>query len=1226
MPRHPLTLPALLLALLLGAASTFAQPALPLAHEELLHSARTWEARERGDLAILALQKLVAARPDSSDALLELGELYLRLPDIAAAGRVRELLEHRFKGSTAAKTFEIEYRFATRDRLQLASLQRLRQLDRGAQLRSELQRLFPAGAPGGMLSIEYYRLLANTPGGYASAVAGLRELAALRADDPRVQLALARLLLRRPETLEEGMRRLHALTQRDDVKLFEVDDVLLDALKGLGPQTPAHVLRGYLARHPSDPLTPRLLAVQFRAAEEQRLLFADASAAMPPDLRRQLLDELGALLWSPVAGSAESSTQLLLALHATTVEKRHRVATYAAAAWLGRAHRSAARGQIELATAQLAAARALRRGEFDALPSIAEHVAALAQPEQSSELLELATRLAPRSSWLFATYIRSLLSAQREAEALALLEARRLDAQWTATARDELRASALEQRAQRALDGGDQDQARADFELAVRYAPTHPWTRYRLAGLYAQGGEPERGRQLFTNAVPSTEMHYAHSLYASGIDALDEAFAAIDAVTAAARSPGMQAQHDRLRVQLARRDARHQHQSGDAQLARATLLAVEPLASQDLELTRELAFAWIDIDEPRHALELIDTQRRGEHANDRGLLLVTAEILDRLDAVEPLGTVLDQLRAGGELPSKVRTAVARLQRSLDLRQVRRSMQEGQYPQALRRLDEALAGDPNDRTLRILRAELDLAMQQPRAARDRYAVLVAEDPDDLDTRLSYVRALTEAGDLAIARAQLRAVQENVAADATELQLDIARRQLALNDTPGAVRTLEAVHALLPERADVLLALGRAELSQRNFARARAWFARAERSPDAKLALQARQAGAQLDLRLQSHVESGFEIRNKPGVDGISRYEAVVAPNAWLHALDFEHRLRVHADAVSIDSGQLSPLFDAAAQLGTLQVAGLSATRRTVNQPQNGLSLGVGFETDTWSADLGTSGLGLLLPNLVGGIEWNPTWGALDVTLGIDRRAVTSSVLSFAGMRDPITGEKWGGVVETGPYARVGLYRERYSLSAALSLTDLSGTHVAGNRFAGLRTAAEWQFYAAESTRAYLGVTLNRWSYQRNLQNYTFGSAGYYSPQSYLSIALPLELQGTWRGWSYQLRTTISNSTSRIERTAFYLIDPQLQAAAATAALPSGFSEPFFAASSGGGLSLSAYAALERQVTPHLVLGTKLDLDRSDFYEPTVLMFYLRHVFGSAATRLAVPPRPVRTYNR
>ena len=1209
---------ALILALLLATAPAIAQAPLPLANEELLHSARAWEARERGDLAVLALEKLVAARPDSPEALLELGELYLRTADVAAAGRLRERFYRRFEDSEAARIFETEYRFATRDRLQLASLQRLLQLKRGEQARQELQKLFPQGAPGGMLSFEYYRLLAGTPGGYSLAVAGMRRLAANDPDDPRVQLALGRLLLRQTDTAQEGVRRLQALTLRDDIKLLEVDDALLAAIRDLGAQMPATVLQGYLARHPTDPLVTELLAAQSRANAEQRILLGEA--AIPADLRQRLLDELGAML----AVRSNVTAELLQALRSGNA-RPSAPRDVLAAAWLGRAHRSAIAQQLPLATVQLEAAHAARVDDFAALMSLAERVAALGKLDQTGELLALACRLAPTATWPFTTYVRWLLDQQREAEALALLDARKLDSKWTAAARDELRAAAYEQRAERALAAGDTRAARADLELAVRSAPANPWSRYRLAGIYARQGEPERGRELFVEGVPSAEMRYAQSLYLSSLEDVDAAFAAIDAVAPEQRGEGMQAQHDRLQVKLARRTAQRYYRDGDARSARTALLGVADIATGNLDLTRELAFAWLEIDEPQQALEWVDSQRSAEHANDRDLLLVKAEVLNRLDAVDPLAAVLDELRALSNLPEAALAQVSRLQRALDLRVIRGAVQDQRHALARDRLDALLVEDPNDRTLRILRAELDLALQQPRAARDRFAVLVAEDPDDLDTRLSYVRALTDSGDLRLARAQLQTVQEKAPADNIELQLDIARRQLSLDDAPGAVRTLLAVLAQQPERADVSLALGRAELQQRHFARAREWFARAERSTDPKVALQAHQAGEQLDLRLQSHMESGFEVRHKPGDAGISLYDAVVVPNVGLYALDFERRIRAHADAISVDSGRLSPQFDDAALLGTLQAAGPGATRRVVNDAQNGLSVGLGYETDTWSADLGTSGLGLLLPNVVGGIEWSPKWGPLDVTLGLERRAITSSVLSFAGIRDPVTGEKWGGIVETGPFAQVGLYRERFSLSGSLRVTDLSGTNVASNRFVGLRGAGDWQFYNNDSLRASAGVTLNLWRYQRNLQNYTFGSGGYYSPQSYLNIALPLELQGKWRGWSYQLRGTISNSSSSIERTAFYVNDPSLQAAAATMPLPTGFDEPFFAESNGGGLSLSAYVAFERQITRHLVLGGKLDLDRSDFYEPTVLMFYIRHVFGNGTTQLAVPPRPVRPYH-
>ena len=102
------TLGALAIAclLLLGRFTNAAEPSI--ANEELLQSARMWEARQRGDLARLALEKLVTTRPDSPDALLELGEINLRLADFVAADRVLQQLDRRFHDSPAARSMKVQ--------------------------------------------------------------------------------------------------------------------------------------------------------------------------------------------------------------------------------------------------------------------------------------------------------------------------------------------------------------------------------------------------------------------------------------------------------------------------------------------------------------------------------------------------------------------------------------------------------------------------------------------------------------------------------------------------------------------------------------------------------------------------------------------------------------------------------------------------------------------------------------------------------------------------------------------------------------------------------------------------------------------------------------------------------------------------------------------------------------------------------------------------------------
>jgi hypothetical protein len=241
----------------------------------------------------------------------------------------------------------------------------------------------------------------------------------------------------------------------------------------------------------------------------------------------------------------------------------------------------------------------------------------------------------------------------------------------------------------------------------------------------------------------------------------------------------------------------------------------------------------------------------------------------------------------------------------------------------------------------------------------------------------------------------------------------------------------------------------------------------------------------------------------------------------------------------------------------------------------------------------------------------------MSVGLSRRAVTSSVLSYGGMRDPISGERWGAVVQTGPYVDAGIYRERYSIAGAVRFSDITGEHVLDNQFFGARAAADWKFYSEPYARASVGLAVNYWQFDHNLQNYTLGSGGYYSPQSYVSVDLPLEVWGEYRDWSYRLRGSIGHSQSRTDAIALYPEDPALQGAVNSAVFGGG--------RNGGSTSFSAYAAVERQLSPTWIIGMKLDIDRADYYDPTVVTIYLRHTLAPGTTRIAVPPRPIQPYN-
>ncbi|WP_198683628.1 cellulose synthase subunit BcsC-related outer membrane protein [Peristeroidobacter agariperforans] len=1199
-----------------------------------MHNARVWETRDRGDLARLALEKLASARPDSPEVLLELGELNLRLSDIRAAEHVLERLNRRFPASAFATTFAIEYRFATRDRLQLASVARLIQTGHGEEARRQLDQLFPNGAPGGMLSTEYYRLLAGTPSGWTPAYHGLKALAETHRDDPRYQLALAKLLLYHEGTAGQASEILSALARRDDVRVADIDALLASSMQKPGNRVPPRVLREYLERHPSDAAVRELLRAQEFASEEAELLASGRLARIDIDGQKRNLQRLNTSLTAlpdsnALAAEGKALTQLLAGQFPKWTPMQNEAL---AAAWMIRSREAQGAGQLELAAVQLHAAVALRSGEYEAVIPLASRMESLSDPALSGELLMAASRLQPGSDWLFETSVRWLANNDRAAEALSLLSSRAASSARSTRSGDELWALALARRAQAREAEGHPKEAISDLERAIVLAPRDPWNRYRLARLHAQQGSAEQSRAVLDEGVrlaaSDPEMRYVQGLYLASIDDYEGAVAAIENIAANDRSEAINQLHARAQIEVASASARRLKSAGDADGARATLVAVEPLARVSADRMRQVAFAWIEIGDSRRAIDLA-THHSACDARE-GLawspqeLLVCAEVFDRADDTERLSAALERLQTR-QLTEEQRASTVHLQGSLDLLRVRTLQRERNLESAQRLLDEALQRAPADRRLRIARAELDLADSQPHAARDRLTVLTSEQPEDLNTRLTLVRALAESGQTALARQQLEAVQTQAHADDVDLQLRITRWQLASGDVAAADRTVQAVLATAPQRADALLLAGRVAQDERRYVAARDYYTQALRTGDESTATQAKLAQVDIDVRLQSWVEAAFEARHKPGEPGISRFDSTAVPAAWAHTMDDGRRFALRMDAIDIDAGELSSSFDTAALLGTIQAAGPQAQRAFVNEAQKGLSFGVEYLSDTLHADFGSTPRGFLLPNLVGGVEWTPDWGSLDLGLGFARRAVTSSVLSFGGLRDPISGVEWGGVVATGPFARIGLFRERYGFSGTLAVAELTGTRVPDNRFFKMRASADWKFLSGEETRAFIGTTINYWSYDRNLQNHTFGNGGYYSPQSYLSLTAPIEVQGISGRWSYRVRAAVSYTLSRVDEAAFYPDDPELQSRAAASPLPSGFDSPNFPNSRGSGLSLSGYAAVEWQISRAMVVGAKLDIDRADFYEPTTYMIYLRHIIGSPGPPLAEPPRPVTLFS-
>jgi Tfp pilus assembly protein PilF len=320
------------------------------------------------------------------------------------------------------------------------------------------------------------------------------------------------------------------------------------------------------------------------------------------------------------------------------------------------------------------------------------------------------------------------------------------------------------------------------------------------------------------------------------------------------------------------------------------------------------------------------------------------------------------------------------------------------------------------------------------------------------------------------------------------------------------------------------------------------------PADPIARQIAEEQAALREETASHVSGGVNVDARSGTAGLDKLvnisaplEASVVPD-WIGG-----RLGATVTPVVLDSGTLS---GSANILRFGSNAGTGRSALPTASTATGVGLGVYYHRGSLlSADVGASPLGFPVSTIVGGIEIAPKLSN-DVTLRLrgERRMVTDSLLSYAGERDPVTGTTWGGVTRNGGHAQLeyGLGGGGYVYGGG-GYNVLAGEHVADNNEVEAGAGFGYPIYKDQDSTLISGLDLIYFRYANNQRGFTVGQGGYFSPQNFASIQIPLDYRSTWGRLQYHLRGALGYDTFREDGSPLYPLDPQLQAAADAAAL-------------------------------------------------------------------------------
>lgn len=1269
-----------LLALILLCLPLLARSAPVDPVQALLAQARMWQSLERPVEAQQALDKLArlhAVAPAARAEALTLQALVqIQQHRDAEVTRTLATLRRQYPGYGGIGRVEVMRRLTGPDQGKLLMARSLFNSGKIREAYAAFNALYRGTPPDGPLALEYWQLVARLPGdGWERAHRALNGLVRDNPSNHAARLAQASIYLLHPPVPSAVLADLAALSQFNDSR-SDALGLWRRALLQVDGEIPLAAYRTYLRLAPDDTQINEKLASLSERQRKERALLADPAyrallaAGRALDTNRLDQAERGLALAAARYGQRPDYLLNLGRLR----ERQGRYAEAIAAYRRGQtADSEAGDWPRRIAGAELAAlladaGRAMDAGRWPQAQSLLERAARRApddpavmvaradwygrqQRPEAETWYRRALARDPANREALAGLMQGYLRAERFDDARALL-AQMPPAQRLAQGAAYRGALAAVERAagDRLVAAGKFDEALPHLQRAVEAAPDDAWNRFALANAWLAAGHADRGRQVLAQLADAPhangESLYAYALF---LARLDDGAAALDRlarIAPSARTDGMRALQHRVWLTQVMALADADVAAGRFAAARQVLTAAETAAGDDGALLGPIADGWVRAGDADHARDLLAAAWRRAPGEETGLAWLELLIDQQdADAAAPLATALN----ARSLSTDGAGRLAALQGRLVVLNADRAEARGDRAGARALLAGALARQPDDARLGRNLAALDLRDGRVPAARARLTRLLARDPGDDEARLLWSDAAAAGGDRLAAVGALRALLVAEPPRSLDFRLRVLDRLDALGEGDRVDQELARLERNAGRPSPGLAGLAaRRALAHGQPAEALDWYRRgvapaddarpvSDRAPADAGALQpvAAEDARREDLheqyaQLLDHqavtIWQGLDLTYRPsssGTPGQSQMTMLQAPLLIEMPAPGNGRFSLRADAVTLDAGSLDTSDSyARRRFGAIAFYGdaarqIAAAAAAGKQHASGTSMAAGYANDRWQVDVGTTPQGFAVNYPVGGIKYSGDAGPLYVNLEASRRPVTSSLLSYAGTRDPVTGTVWGGVRATGSYLGIGYDQGGpYGVWTKFGYHDLTGQNVADNSRVTAMGGIYWRLIKEAAREVTVGVnSINFW-YRHNLGGYTLGQGGYYSPQRYNSLSLPVSYAARNERTSYVVRASVSVSSAREEAAPFFPTRPDLQAAAGN---------PMVSVSAGPGWGASLSGAVEYQLTSRVALGAWLQYQYSQFYQPGRAMLYLRYQPDGAARPLSLPVEPLQSYS-
>lgn len=1255
-----------------AAASSAATPAAPVdpVLQQLLNNVDFWRTRGDDDKVAEMWRKVLRSFPSYAPALVELSQYESRKGNKEKSKQYIDELRRVQPDHPEITRLERSTEMGEKYNVLLAQARTLLKAKRTKEALEAYRKAFGNQQPVGSLALEFYTTLGGEADGWDEARAGLERIAKERPDDEEVAFANARHLTYRQQTRFEGIKRLEA--QYKASRLPDVKKRLREAWRlaiEWSRQNPANtaLLKAYLAEGDDPEVRQWLAALSAVQARTNAYLVGDrafeagdvekAEAIYKAQREKYKADPLALVGLAKVAmkrGHLKVAKELL--------EQARTLARWYPQLWkplldevdfwlmMREADVKRAAGYLQEAESllQQAAARSPANVVHVDL-MLANIYAAQGKRAAARDRFEAVLVKDPNSAAALAGVVQLLADEGRVDEASTYdLRLQKLSpsAKMGEADLESLRVTKARSQALLLAATGRDERAREVLVKALERDPGNKWLLHDLVNRHLAVRDAREARvyldELLSQepSTPKAQLAEARVLAEEG--RLAEAYKVASTIPSDGSDLDLEAMRRDLLVRSTIARVVQQAGVGNGEQARRTLETLEIDVAEHPALLAGVASAWCELGETERGYTLMTKVMARVKEPSAALRLQYGTVLLMVGRYTDLTTLLNDASWQERLTLNEQQSLRALRVGLVMERVERDRTRGDLTSAFRHLRPLLHDYPDEPRVLVSLGNLFLDKGD---AREAYAVFerrLKADPKDLEAREGAIRAAAKLGYENDARALIDEGLETFPRSA-RMELIAARYELSEGHDQAALERLQKALVVDEEERDVRVRRDGdegAELQAEDASRLRP-----ESDYDEILAVAADRFGltpeeqqaelpkkrwsvrreildeiGRLEARYSADLAAAPLFRYRHGEPGLGRMFQFRLPLEAGLPIGFLGRLRLLIAPDVVYAGTLDLDGSAAERFGRVGTLTLASGNGTVRQSEQGVALELAYEYKGFALHGGTTPLGYPLQTWVAGLGWGGSFGDLSVGVELARDLLGDSLLAHAGAVDPVTGEEWGLVTANGGRVDVAYALDPLLFYLFGGYAWLMGTGVDDNQRIEGGGGVRWRLSRTKNPSVSTGLSMLFFHYENNLRYYTVGHGGYFSPQMFVNLAVPIEVSGEVDRLLYRVGGDVGLNWFHEDGAPFYPLDAGSMAARGSRLDPQG--DPVanvYPEQSSLGIGLNAQALVAWRFTSQFTAGLQAQAHFAGDYQEVVGGLFVGYGFrtGGAPAAPCVP---------